>query len=466
MSEEAVNAPTITESAHVFEIRDNNVPLLVFVSITYLALPSLIFFATFAKPLFGFPALIVLGFVLLRLAQQTDFSARFYPSDILLLIAASVWTVLAGITPPFGQNDDWLKHYAILDFLDTSTWPPSINDESLRYSLGWYLPPAALMKVLGLHDSDTVVALWTIFGAFLSLRLLTPKFRGVRQVGAAALIFIFFSGLDIIGGIFMDRGLGLANHLEWWSAWGQMSSHMTSFFWVQQHALAAWIAVGLMLCMTSDQVSRLSVFLFALIIFWSPFVAIGLTPFAAWLTFRSKLKSVLSIDNMVALVPAVLMLSYLLAGSAGIVHQPVWTYAPFTWGSFVLFLLVEWAIITLAVLYAGTPHKTLIAVIGGTLTVLPLYRFGEYNDLLMRGSAPAIAFLAVIATEALFKQPIARTVPLIIALSIGAVTGIAEIRRDVSKPHANSSHIKFEEYAKELGSHRSQYLTAKPFLLR
>jgi hypothetical protein len=51
-------------------------------------------------------------------------------------------------------------------------------------------------------------------------------------------------------------------------------------------------------------------------------------------------------------------------------------------------------------------------------------------------------------------------------VAIGAMTGAAEIARDISKPHANSALIKFEEYARVLGVHRAQYLAPKPFILR
>jgi hypothetical protein len=461
-------SPVLPDAAQVATETTAKVSGTCFYAILYLAVPSLIFFAGFVKPLFAVPALILLAIVLARLALVTDFRMRLRGSDGLLVLASLAWTVLAGITPPFGQNDDWLKHYALLNFLNAHQWPPALDGEYLRYSLGWYLPPALATKLAGLHDSDTIVALWTGLGAFLALRLVTGSYATARRVAAATLIFVFFSGLDVLGGLMMNRGSLPANHLEWWVGWGQISSNMTSFFWVQQHALAGWIVVGLMLRMKAEKLVSLSVLLFGLVAFWSPFVAIGWVPFAAWLlTQAPRLRAVFSLDNILAAIPAVLLLSYLLSGTAQLKHEPIWEFRPlFTWASLPLFMLLEWGVFVVAILYAGTRHKTLLLVASATLAALSFYRFGEYNDLLMRGSIPAIAFLAVISTEALLTAPLERTAPLLMLVAIGAMTGAAEIARDVSKPHANSALIKFEEYARVLGVHRAQYLAPKPFILR
>ena len=113
------------------------------------------------------------------------------------------------------------------------------------------------------------------------------------------MVLIFFSGMDIVrialleGWDWFEFGFGVdgwpridlgRSHLEWDRSSNikiQFSSHMVGLMWVPKHFVAAGLYVLLIMQLRRHgPFLAISGVLLAASLFWSPFVAIGLLPFA------------------------------------------------------------------------------------------------------------------------------------------------------------------------------------------
>jgi hypothetical protein len=193
---------------------------------------------------------------------------------------------VCGYAGPFGHTFDWLKHFAVINELAQHPWPP-INNESgtfLRYSLGYYLIPGLFTALFGYRWIEWFVFLQNWTGLFLLLALLLHKIRPARPL-PFVLLFLLFSGLDLVGWLIHGNASSILAHKEWWAGSNYAfayEGHATLFIWVPQHALAGMIAMALLLLPTQTQLvcSRHLALLGVAVLFWSPFAAIGLAPFA------------------------------------------------------------------------------------------------------------------------------------------------------------------------------------------
>jgi hypothetical protein len=93
--------------------------------------------------------------------------------------------------------------------------------------------------------------------------------------------------------------------------------------------------------------------------------------------------------------------------------------------------LLEFGLIAVAIWLIR--RDVLIAVSVLTLLALPFYMFGPGNDLVMRGSIPALMILCLAAVDALVQvkwseQP-KLVMPLLVCLAFGSITAAHEIAR-------------------------------------
>ena len=438
-------------------------------AITYLTLPVGLFMAFFLRSWIAVPASLALLWLILRITRETDFGGRPRPSDAVVALVAVGWVVLAGLLPPLAQASDWVKHYAIINLLAAESWPPVHDGEHLRYTLGYYLVPGAIIKAIGAVLPDWTIAAWTAVGAFLALRLATSAFGRTWQVLCGATIFVLFSGLDIIGTLITGFRRGPLGHLEWWADFGQISSQMTSMMWTTQHALPAWIGVGLLLRPSAPRLVRYGPLLMVATTFWSLFAAIGLLPFALLKVWEARGRGLWSPEAAVGLALGVPVAAYLASGSGVIPHFPIWTLKHFTWTNLILLDVLEWGLVVALLAYLQPARWPLLAAVALTLFVLPLYKVGAAHDLLMRGSAPAVAVLCILCAEELVARPPSRVALLLAAVvAIGTLTGLHEVMRGFrEKRWVNYQRITFDMSLAGLKTYRYQYFVAeRPFVVR
>jgi len=353
---------------------------------------------------------------------------------LLVLAAAIVW--LSGAMPPFGENLDWHKHYAIFNALSQQAWPPRVvtadGIATLRYSLAYYVVPAAAVKLLGSAVLPSAIFAWTTLGLYLALVL---AFGGTRRPVAHSFllggVFLLFSGADLLGGLYTGTWPGLTGHLEWWWApFGSISSIVTNLIWTPQHALAGLLATFLVLRYPQQLLGHAGV-LGAAVAVWSPFAAIGLLPVLLWAVFTSGWRRLLTVSNLLV-APGLLLMAalFLTRESAGIPAAWLANLPGYTVTGWLVFVVLEFGALAGALWLARPQQALLIGLQAGFLLALSLFHVGITNDLLMRASIPALGVLAWLAAQAVAQAPRSwRQAPLAVLLVAGLATPLGELLR-------------------------------------
>ena len=428
---------------------------LTFAAVAYLALPLLIFCATWLRPQYALAGCAMLLVAIAAALHPRDLSLRLpvAPRTILLVGAAGfAWAAFGGAGHLFYANADWLVRDAVLMDLAHTAWPPSYGERHgnamiLRTALAYFLPAAMLGSLIGAQFADLLLYAWTGLGAVLFLVLLPLPQQLLRQF-LALVIVILFSGMDAAGVLLIAGHLPPnALHLEWWAHPLQYSSHTTQLFWVPNHALPAWLAIALFYRhWRSPDFWPAAILVAALLPLWTPFAVLGIAPFLAFLAL-DRVRQGLGLRAPLALVvPAVLLLA-LQARYIGLGIEELGTSTPaevaFSVGAsgskYGRFVLLEFALLGVAMLFLLRHSRALWAIAMVTLATLPLANFGPSNDIVMRASIPSLAMLSILCVRALDELDasavtrIARGL-VIGMLTLGAVTPAYEFWRAVLKP--------------------------------
>lgn len=173
-------------------------------------------------------------------------------------IGAVIWLVLAGVALLWVASSgllgglplvkDWSVRMVVLHDLTLGAWPVGYGalaggEAVLRFSMGYYLVPAALGGWLGGVDAARLLlGAWTAFGVLLFFGLIVQSWASRRPAVLAALVAVLmlFSGMDFLG-FWLEKARlpEVGEHIEWWAPWLQYSSQTTLLFWAPNHALPA-----------------------------------------------------------------------------------------------------------------------------------------------------------------------------------------------------------------------------------
>ena len=444
--------------------------------IIYLCIPLFLFLFTFLNLWFtSLSAMLLVALVccVWRTQQQqaTPLPHPLYRYWPMLLVVTGI--VYGGIWSPFNYWD-WQKHFAILNLLIDHDWPPHIelvgHEHFLRYGVGWYLVPALMTRVFGVVALTPTMFIWTLLGVCLALLLGLREMRKWWHLLLATLVFFFFSGLDLVGAWFVKNLANTpldAHWLQWWVGWGQISPNVFGVTWVPQHAIPAWLGACFVLAERRLAVQYGAVLL-AAVSLWSPLVAMGLVPFYFWALCREGLRTALTLSNLVLapllLVPLLLYFS----SDTGQIPLALAT-ARASVSSITLFALLEFGVATLLILACNChKHKGLLLTSFLSLVLLVSFRFGELNDLLMRGSIAAVCVLSLLSIRALLSDrrtlfAIFNKALLVIYLIVAAIPAVAAFVSGVDprKDRISKHHRFTEQSSLAADKWRTQYL-ARP----
>lgn len=470
--------------------------ILVGSSYLYLVIPIVIFLFGWLRP----PLALVVSSGLLLGTWKTiagfgyreDHPPRAARFLVLAALIAAGWVLLSGIDTFGFQNPDFRARNTIFRDLIERPWPvlydyrgfPVLQGAfgdtgALVYYFLFWLPCALVGKLLGWEAANHALLAWSMLGVFLSIMLI-GRFIGTHSI-SIILAFICWSGMDIVGSLLYNPpssvaaalagdGLHLRHvigqvlwmlfgqqQLEGWvstntpiSLW-QYSSFTTQLFWVFNQAIPAWLVTALLM---SQQDKKGYVFTFSLAILFAPLPAVGLLPFLVrrlaenWKprgapnyrgAFGSLLSQTISFQNTVA--PALLAFvaaAFLGTRAATPMQGFVWEFLPLSAelaARYLAFCILEFLAFGLLVLRRNKDGPVLVLAIL-VLLALPLYVYGRFNDLVMRGSIPALPILFMIGIRNLvqdaprptFASRLSRTL-LAVVLLTGAITPLHEIGR-------------------------------------
>lgn len=448
-------------------------------SYLYLLLPIVLFSFGWLKPIYAVlitGSLLYACYAVARSSKRTSNLFQFKQNVLPIVVCVVfliIWVVVSGAGGIGRQTMDYNKHDALMSDLVNRSWPVQYNSGSdtkpLVYYVAYYLPAAAVGKaVKSVEFTQIAMLLWTTFGILFVFYWLCRITRGPKI--SLVIMFIFFSGMDIIGHILIHTTattiplLNISSSLEWYTYLGnlQYSSNTTLLNWVPQQAIPGWLTAGIIAAIITERNRHLLTFgacLIAISLLWSPFVSVGLLPLygaALYLNGRQLFKLV---DWKV--VPAILFVLitlgfYYLAGST---HQPAGSFLGYShddWGwlkkltILATFILVEYGALALllsrhVIRRESIEWKVLFVSTTFFLTILPFLRYGIFNDLVMRASIPSLFILMTVTYRYLADGTSESRLPIrawthtaiIIVLAFGSITALIELNSHLRGPYSS-----------------------------
>ena len=395
----------------------------------YIGVPILIFMLGWMNWYIGIPlALIVLIslFLCFRDESRTPISNdRVISGSTLgaMILLACAWVYLSGIGGYVFQNYDHLYRNQIFKILVEQPWPPmktlgtpsGFQTVFLSYYIGFWLPAALVGKVFGLDAGFAFQYVWAVIGIAIVFILL---FKRTRKWNAATLlVFIFFSGLDIVGCLLVGENIlamNIQEHIEWWSGY-QFSSHTTDLFWVFNQAIYGWL-LTMMIMDEADNKRLIFFWSFGLLECTFPFV--GMIPFVGYKIlstiqwkgikikdFLKRTNRLFSFENVLGGgVIGIVTFLYLFGNkSSGSTFFGLIQTRPTDWFMFLLFIFVEIGFFSVAI-FRYQKKNPLYWISLATLLVCPLVRIGGSGDFCMRASIPSLLILCLLVMESLYKS--------------------------------------------------------------
>ncbi len=431
----------------------------------YLALPVVLFLATWFLPWYGLPlaACLVLGCWLAfrALPEQSRLSWRPGPTALqwlVVIVVVGLWAMLGGAGHLFYANFfDWHVRDAVLVDLSRSVGPLAVHTLPdnviwlLRCPLGYFLVPALIGRLAGPNVAQYALLAWTFLGTLLFVAHLVLRWHRWRDLLVILFLVPLFSGMDWLGGWLLGHPQPLFStvHLQWWTFLYQYSSNSTQLFWVPNHALAGWLfAAWLHGNWQNPRALRAIPFWIAVVPLWSPLTAIGTLPLLVLfalrhLGYREDVLATLKLA-LLFVIPAIPCALYLgmSAGTAEGAEPGSQLPLLLHIRIYLAFVLMQFGLLWLSLLKFR--KDSLVLVAGIILLLLPFFHFGPNNDLVMRSSIPALMVLCIVTIECLIKldwQNKAQRSPaayLLILLTLGAVTPAHEIARAIVMPRWQS----------------------------
>jgi len=429
----------------------------------YLALPLIVFLAAWLRPLYSIPTLIALVYFASNLFSRRRFMQERIPAGICfgLALLALGWVALGGTGHWFYANVDWVFRDALLRDLVVTPWPPQYiggDGESLimRAPIAYFLPAALVGHFAGLAAAHVVLYVWTALGFFLVLTSVCQLFEVKGQKLIAVALVLGFGGLDLLGYLAINRQLPVVGeHIEWWAGFAQFSSNSTLLYWVPNHALPAWLGTVLVLRhWRGSELARLAPLLGACIPLWSPLAALGLVPIILMgINWSQDAKVLFAPKRFVpAAILALLCICYLTMGSGTIPGE--WIFenpqnVAALFNLYVLLCFLEFGILALLILRLRA-GSGLVLMAMALLLVMPAYKFGYGNDLVMRASIPALLVLALSTVRPLTEPGhLGWRIILAVVLGIGAVGAMQEPARAVVSPRWPAMDISLTDASRE-----------------
>jgi hypothetical protein len=202
------------------------------------------FLGAFSAPVFvaAGAALLALAILVHRSVNALDLRGPTVGVFLFCLAVSFILFTLGGEGRFFYANIDWQVRDAIFRDISINPWPfvytARAEPDLLRGAIGMYLFPALFFKAMGPAAGDIAILVQNSVLLAIVFALGSTLFESSRTRLIAFVVFVAFSGMDVLGQLIAERRF--VEHLEWWAGI-QYSSHITLMFWTPQYAIAGWL---------------------------------------------------------------------------------------------------------------------------------------------------------------------------------------------------------------------------------
>lgn len=435
----------------------------------YIIIPTIIFLIGWCKLYLSIPISIALIIIYLKRyklekneVKEIVKSIKKNKKKILIVLGIILFYVfISGIGGYVYQNDDHAYRNGIFETLVNNKWPvvydklPTFKGQiMLVYYFAFWLPAAVIGKIFGLTTGYFFLYLWAVIGVSIVFAYLMKYFK--KNYLIPILIFVTFSGLDILENFFHGRdALALINstaHLEWITN-SQMSSFTTQLFWVFNQAIPAWL---LTFCILNEEDNRILGVLLALSLIFCTLPAVGLIFVAFYKVFFTDvnilklikvkdkfikwLKNIFTWENILVGIPLLLICAlFVKSNIAG--SNISYVFKGFEILNILISIIFE-VLIYYIVIYKYQNKSPLYYISLISLIICPLLSINGKGDFCMRASIPGLIMLLILIFQSLEKamEKNDKTFIKILAtlLIIGSLTPINEVKRTIANTHKNT----------------------------
>ena len=433
---------------------------LLWVSLTLLLLPLIIFFIGFLE---WYVALICMSILFLctknviknENIQMDKTILKNKKTLLIVLLVLAIWLIFSGIGNISFQNSDFEVRNAILRDLINHKWPliydfsnfsseymnvVNSNSAMLIYYFSYWLPSALIGKIFNFDIANIFLLLYS-FASIVTIVLLIRNKTG-NKLGIIIVLLILFSGMDILCNPTQIFGI---NHIEWNFRIVQYSSLTTQLYWVYNQSIMIWLITSLII---NFKHPSSILFISSISFCYSPFATFGMIPIALILMINKKekkdkwinfIKNNLSIFEILFVIMLLIVFGsfYLSSSSKLSFHGLIWKIKNISFNEFLAyyipFIIFEF-LLFIIIIYSKYKKDILFKTIVIELLLIPFYQVTPSNDFCMRSSIVPL-FLLMIYILLYLKDTKICSVKMIlyILLLIGSVTPIHEIARSVEK---------------------------------
>lgn len=403
----------------------------------FLLLPFLIFCVGYLRWYFAICLILFAlwsAYSVVRLDEKSDsFNISFGQFITLALISLAV-SFFLGIGGYWTQSSDWMAKNPLLNDLVTYSWPLKMDfseasqdvksicgqsEVAFVYYLFYYLPAGLLGKIFGsINVARISLLLWSAWGLLLLFVWVLRYFsqldkRGFRQTIIALLFLLCWGGMDIIGHLLRCVFLWIQGVRPVYATWRieewcrpyffQYASNWTSLWWSFNQCIPIWIIT---IIIFSKRDLRSVGFFYGIALLYSPWCVLGLAPIVVVFVIYSVYKQGWAIVcKSVSCANLLFPLSILLVvGTLYMSNNTPLSEKGFFWHfmnadeffyKYFLFIVIE---IGFYVWMLREKLKKDILFFASivTLLLLPFYKMTAWNDLLTRGSMPALFLLCLV----------------------------------------------------------------------
>ncbi len=409
--------------------------LLFVFTVGYLLLPNVVFLLGWVRPAWALPATLALLACMADVWRRSTGEPEALAPRLWAFVAAFAlfWTVVAGIGELNLQAEDYLKHNLVFRDLADRPWPVVYREGGgagslLCYYVAYYLPASLAGKLVGLHVAAPASFLWGLAGVVLAFAWIARL--GKPKGAAVVVLFTLVDGFAWLPGLypFLQKVGVLAGAAsgEWWVAnrfteqffsFGSppirllFQSEMSLLLWVPQHAIASWLATACVLrSLEEGRSARHLGLVLAATMLWSPFVTVGLVPFALAALVRRP-RSGLGWPSIVggAVLGLPVCLYFLAHGPQQYLGLlPTILGGPLDWLRYVGFLVASVGLVGLAVAWLRRRHGIpaadewrLFVLACAVVVAATLVYMGRHNDWAMRVTMPALVVFRLVVARSL-----------------------------------------------------------------
>lgn len=482
----------IEENKHLKSFRQNvkksthGTKFLWLLAYLYMVLPCIIFIIGWLGLRYAIPITIVLVICLYSIFRELpvmwvpEWNLDNIVRVLVIILTVMVWVYFSGIGKYVFQNADHSARNILFDILVEHEWPVINYDilpenrgagaTALIYYIGFWLPSAVIGKVFGLEVGYEFQYFWAVLGILLFYYFICERMKKICIW--PLLVFVFFSGLDIVGQYLVGTNLFTMEndmHLEWWISSYQYSSMTTQLFWVFNQAIPAWLSTIMIFVQKNN---RSVVFILACCMIQGTFPFVGLLLLTVFFIVMRRdkkkeerkissyvynvMKGVCTIQNIVGGgIIGLISFGYLSGNkSGGYIMQsmektPYLENSLFKW---IVFLSLEVGVYFI-ILYKYNKKNILYYVSLAALCVIPVIRVGNSADFCMRVSIPFLIIIYIYVVDALQKSWKEKDKiilsALFVTLLIGSMTPVHEFARTVKNTVASLNEGKEPEISIE-----------------